>query len=219
MPEYSAITVQTTGRLVLAKVFEFARYRRNQRRLPRRGRRLLNAPWQPLAALIGVAAALWFAADLRPDAVGGNGALVLRGNGAAQPRENGAVALRGNGAGAMDGSGVFTLCIRANQQNCVIDGDTIRYRGLKIRLEDIDAPEVFSPNCRAEAELGRESTRRLLELINEGPFELVRAGDRDEDRYGRKLRTIARNGRSVGHTLVAEGLARRWDGARRTWCG
>jgi micrococcal nuclease len=181
--------------LVLAKVFAFARYRRNQRGLPRRRWRLLNAPWQPLAALLGVAGVAWFAAALQPSITGSDGAHV------------------------MNGTGTFGLCASASQPNCVIDGDTIRYRGIKIRLEDIDAPEVFSPKCAAEAALGRQATHRLLELINEGPFELARAGDRDEDRYGRKLRTLERNGRSVGHRLVAEGLARRWDGARRSWCG
>jgi micrococcal nuclease len=48
---------------------------------------------------------------------------------------------------------------------------------------------------------------------------VVRSGLRDEDRYGRKLRTIERDGRSLGDVLVAEGLARPWDGARRSWCG
>src|SRR5437870_1862265 len=65
----------------------------------------------------------------------------------------------------------------------------------------------------------RLSTVRLLELINSGPFELINRGGRDEDRYGRKLRTIERDGRSLGEMLVAEGLARRWDGARGSWCG
>jgi endonuclease YncB( thermonuclease family) len=181
--------------LVLAKVFEFARYRRNQRRLPRRRWRLLHAPWQPLAALVGVAGVVWFAAALQPGITSGNGAYVTNGN------------------------GTFVLCASASQQNCVIDGDTIRYGGVKIRLEDIDAPEVFSPKCAAEAALGRQATRRLLDVINEGPFELVRTGTREADRYGRKLRTIERNGRSIGHILIAEGLARRWDGARRSWCG
>jgi micrococcal nuclease len=90
--------------------------------------------------------------------------------------------------------------------------------GIKIRLEDIDAPEVFSPKCSSEAKLGRRAAERLLRLMNAGPFQLV-GGARDEDRYGRKLRTITRNGRSVGAALVAEGLARRWDGGRRSWCG
>jgi micrococcal nuclease len=144
--------------------------------------------------LVGVAGALWFAAEPYPAIVNGNGAL------------------------AMNGNGTFALCVRPSQQNCVIDGDTIRYGGAKIRLEDIDAPEVSSPKCASEAALARQATRRLLELMNAGPFELVSDG-RDEDRYGRKLRVIARDGRSVGDTLIAEGLARRWDGARRSWCG
>ena len=77
---------------------------------------------------------------------------------------------------------------------------------------------MFSPKCVSEAALGRQATLRLLELMNAGPFELV-GGGRDTDRYGRKLRVIERGGRSVGDTLIAEGLARRWDGARRSWCG
>jgi endonuclease YncB( thermonuclease family) len=117
------------------------------------------------------------------------------------------------------GVGEFGLCASPRQQNCVVDGDTIRYGGVKIRLADLDAPEVFSPQCPGEAALGQRATRRLLQLINAGPFELVRSGSRDEDRYGRKLRVIERGGRSLAATLIAEGLARPWDGARRSWCG
>ena len=116
------------------------------------------------------------------------------------------------------GLGDFRLCTSARQQNCVVDGDTIRHDGVKIRLADIDAPEVFSPRCAAEAALGQRATERLLQLINAGPFELVPSGLRDADRYGRKLRVIERDGRSLAATLVAEGLARPWDGARRSWC-
>jgi micrococcal nuclease len=117
------------------------------------------------------------------------------------------------------GSGAFRLCGRSGQPNCVVDGDTIRHHGVSIRLADIDAPEVRDPKCASEAALGNEATHRLLELMNAGPFEVMRGGARDEDMYGRKLRVIARGGRSVADTLVAEGLARRWDGARRSWCG
>ena len=57
----------------------------------------------------------------------------------------------------------------------------------------------------------------MLELINAGPIEVVSTGGPDVDRYGRKLRLILENGRSVGDVLVAEGLARRWNGARPPW--
>jgi micrococcal nuclease len=180
----------------------FTRQRTAWSRPPRRRGRLRGAPWPPLAALVGVAGLLWFAAEGYPNIIGANGAWVTN----------------GNGAFATDGNGPFVLCTGARRPNCVIDGDTIRYGGVKIRLEDIDAPEVFSPKCASEAARGERATRRLLELMNQGPFRMV-AGGRDEDRYGRKLRTIERDGRSVGDVLVAEGLARRWDGARRSWCG
>ena len=48
---------------------------------------------------------------------------------------------------------------------------------------------------------------------------MVNYGARDEDKYGRKLRTLERAGRSLGDILVAEGLARPWGGFRRSWCG
>jgi endonuclease YncB( thermonuclease family) len=100
----------------------------------------------------------------------------------------------------------------------VVDGDTLDVAGMRVRIADIDTPEVFSPRCRREADLGARATRRLRALIDEGPFDLVPIA-RDEDRYGRKLRIAARDGRSLGDRLVAEGLARTYDGGRRAgWC-
>ena len=117
-----------------------------------------------------------------------------------------------------DEAGAFRLCDSGPRLNCVVDGDTIWLDGIKIRIADIDTPEVFSPQCAAEADLGRQATERLLALVNAGPFELMLDG-RDADRYGRKLRILERDGRSLGGVLVAEGLARPWNGARRGWCG
>lgn len=112
----------------------------------------------------------------------------------------------------------FPLCGRPPHTQCVIDGDTFYLRGRSIRLADIDAPETSPARCAREAELGAAATRRLRDLLNAGPFELA-AGRRDEDRYGRKLRTVTRDGRSIGDILVAEGLARKWTGRRLPWCG
>jgi micrococcal nuclease len=90
---------------------------------------------------------------------------------------------------------------------------------VKIRLADIDAPETRDYKCASEAALGKRATQRLLDQMNAGPFTVVNADGPDEDVYGRKLRIIERGGRSVADALVAEGVARRWDGARRSWCG
>lgn len=105
------------------------------------------------------------------------------------------------------------------QAYCVIDGDTIRYGGEKIRIMDIDAPEVSEPKCASEKALGDRATLRLLEIVNAGPITIVRVGHRDKDQYGRLLRVIQRDGRSITDVMVAEGLARKWDGRRRSWCG
>jgi endonuclease YncB( thermonuclease family) len=101
----------------------------------------------------------------------------------------------------------------------VIDGDTIDIDGTRIRLADINAPEIGSPKCDRELALGRRAKQRLAELIAGGPIEVQYIGGHNVDRYGRKLRVIKRDGRSLGDILVAEGLARRWNGSRRGWCG
>ena len=113
----------------------------------------------------------------------------------------------------------FGLCGWAYRQNCVIDGDTIRFKGVKIRLADIDAPEINHPGCSSELALGQRAKVRLLELINAGPIQLIQRGGRDADQYGRKLRVVYGHGRSLGEILIAEGLARPWVGRRYSWCG
>jgi endonuclease YncB( thermonuclease family) len=104
------------------------------------------------------------------------------------------------------------------RRTCVVDGDTFWFEGQKIRIADIDTPEVNRPQCGAEKALGDRATNRLVVLLNEGPFEMTPIGSRDEDQFGRKLRVIVRDGRSIGDQLVAEGLARTWTGQREPWC-
>ena len=114
-------------------------------------------------------------------------------------------------------SETFARCDGASRITCVVDGDTIWLQGVKIRIADINTPEVSSPECPAERALGERATSRLISLLNQGWFSL-KAIDRDEDTYGRKLRIITRGGSSIGATLVKEGLAESWTGSRRNWC-
>lgn len=111
----------------------------------------------------------------------------------------------------------FDLCFTGGGTNCVVDGDTFWMAGEKIRIADIDTPETHPSRCALEADLGGRATIRLQELLNAGPVTLA-AADRDTDRYGRKLRVVERGGISLGDTLIAEGLARRWTGRRMPWC-
>ena len=111
----------------------------------------------------------------------------------------------------------FGLCSGPGRITCVVDGDTFWYRGEKIRIADINAPEMSHPACPSEAALGARATTRLLALLNRGPFTLEPI-ERDRDRYGRLLRTVTRGGASVGEELVREGLAEQWKGYRGNWC-
>ena len=111
----------------------------------------------------------------------------------------------------------FTFCHSGGGVNCVVDGDTFWMSGEKVRIADIDTPETHSPRCEAERKLGARATRRLQALLNAGAFSTRRI-DRERDRYGRLLRIVTRDGRSIGSMLVAEGLARPWTGSRQPWC-
>lgn len=97
---------------------------------------------------------------------------------------------------------------------CVVDGDTVWINREKIRLLDIDAPEMDG-KCAAERALAVRSRDRLVVLLRGREVRIAREG---LDRYGRTLARVGPKGESVGEQLVREGLARRW-GDRRGWCG
>ena len=111
----------------------------------------------------------------------------------------------------------FPFCGRGTS-DCVVDGDTFWYRGTKIRIADIDAPEIGGAKCASERALAERAKQRLAELLSGSSFTLARFETRDRDQYGRALRVIFRGSQSVGGVLVSEGLARPWTGRRRPWC-
>lgn len=163
----------------MGKIVRFRRTRKG----PRRTRRRRGVPfWLPLGMMVGFAAGAWVMAEIVAPPQ--------------RPRQS--VTVRAT----------FPICGPIWPSNCVIDGDTIQYNGERIRIEGFNAPEVFSPGCADEKALGDRATRRLAQLINEGPFEIVHDGGRNKDNYGRKLRILERNGQPLGDILVAEGLAR-----------
>lgn len=102
--------------------------------------------------------------------------------------------------------------------NCIVDGDTFWFEGQKIRIADIDTPEISQPQCQQEYDKGMIAKDRLTQLLNAGPFELRFAGERNQDTYGRQLRLVVRDEKSIGDQLVAEGLAHRWIGHKQPWC-
>ena len=87
----------------------------------------------------------------------------------------------------------------------VVDGDTIRAeakgREIKIRLVEIDAPEINQP-------FGAQSKNFLNRLLNEKDVTLISQG---EDRYGRTLGEIFANGESANALMIKSGFAWVYD--------
>lgn len=149
--------------------------------------------------------------------------LVVRGQShATDPSATGETGAAADAAAVTVAGVSFGLCRETPFIDCVVDGDTFYHRGEPVRIADIDAPEIRTPACLHEAELGARATYRLLALLNAGRFELARPeeslGGNGTDDYGRALRLVLRDGRSLGGTLVGEGLARAWNGPAARWC-
>lgn len=101
----------------------------------------------------------------------------------------------------------------------VIDGDTIDdlARGVRIRLANIDAPELHDPGCAAELRLARHARDMVRERLSGAHAVGLRRLERI-DRYGRELAFVSVDGADLGEALIAAGLARPWTGRRRPWC-
>jgi endonuclease YncB( thermonuclease family) len=97
----------------------------------------------------------------------------------------------------------------------VHDGDSLRCNGERIRIANIDAPELpDSPRCTdprrsgwCDPVLAVKSRDALRVFLARGPVTIHRTG---VDRYGRTLARVTVNGKDAGRYLIGLGLARRW---------
>lgn len=98
----------------------------------------------------------------------------------------------------------------------VTDGDTFRVSDERIRIANIDTPEMPGrARCQVEADRAVAAKARLTQLLAAGPVVLEREG---VDRYGRTLAIVRVNGVDIGEQLIREGEAQRWMGRKATWC-
>ena len=100
--------------------------------------------------------------------------------------------------------------------NCVVDGETIFVRGQKLTIAGMDAPQIQGARCDVERSRGIDAAVRLADLLNRGP---VSVGPAFRDDFGRVVRKVEVKGQDVRRTMVDLGLARRFDGRNRGWCG
>ncbi len=96
------------------------------------------------------------------------------------------------------------------------DGDTLWCGREKVRIVNIDAPELSgSPPCEdgrrfrawCDYAAGAASRGALRAMTARGQVTIERTGI---DRYGRTLAVVRVNGRDAGAELVRLGLARWW---------
>jgi len=106
------------------------------------------------------------------------------------------------------------ICMGSHRVNCIVDGDTIWYRGEKIRLLNFNAPEMHG-NCPEESSLAWTARERLQRLLSNVPFSVERNG---HDVYGRTLAVIRTSSGDVADIMVREKLAHYWHGYKEDWC-
>ena len=104
----------------------------------------------------------------------------------------------------------------AGQRIYAFDGDTFVMGGRRIRIANIDAPELHPPRCAEEERLGMAAKEKLQQLLGSGA---VTVSGSSHDRYGRDVRSVQVNGQDVGEAMLSAGLARSYHGEKRQpWC-
>jgi len=108
-----------------------------------------------------------------------------------------------------------------------VDGDTIKCDGRNMRdmgdgapfISGYDAPEITHAKCPAELALGRKAKARMAQLLAMPGVTVTDSGKRDTTQSHRPLVWVRlANGESVGHRMMAEGLAREWPDGPKHWC-
>ncbi|WP_181161177.1 thermonuclease family protein [Labrys okinawensis] len=119
----------------------------------------------------------------------------------------------------------------------VLDGDTVALPCVfprpgcseRIRLLDIDAPEIFHPDCEEGLKWGLKAKARLAQLLRGKTVYIERDPKPRKDPYGRTLASLrigSPSGPNAGMQLLREDLAVPYktgavahEEKRLYWCG
>jgi len=102
----------------------------------------------------------------------------------------------------------------------VIDGDTIRWKGQKIRLLGFDTPEIYPGHYKCEKErlAGLKARDALVGLLAPKNKPTI-AFNASNDLYGRRVARLYSNGKDVSAIMISTGLGVAYRGGQRTgWC-
>jgi endonuclease YncB( thermonuclease family) len=107
---------------------------------------------------------------------------------------------------------LYPICGDEKLRSCVVDGNTFWYGGEFMRLEAINPPATQMACASSTADAARD---RLAKLLNTGEIFVFRYGT---DGEGHTLSRVLVEGREVGETLIAEGLAQPSSAATGAFC-
>jgi endonuclease YncB( thermonuclease family) len=107
----------------------------------------------------------------------------------------------------------------------VLDGDTILFDDIKVRLIGLDAPETREARCTAERQAGKRAAAALRDLIKDKKVRVRMTGWKDK--YRRSLAYLEfADGTDIGRKMIELGYAlpyKRGDEEKsaraRHWCG
>ena len=113
------------------------------------------------------------------------------------------------------------LLLQYNGQYCY-DGDTcyvmIDGNKAKIRLLELDTPEISKPKCEAELELGLEARDYLNNLIANASLVEIKT-EYEKDYFGRTLAHLIIDGEDVSSMIVRNNLGVKYDTDNKmNWC-
>ncbi len=121
-------------------------------------------------------------------------------------------------------SGLVALCVASGAQALpgacrVIDGDTYVCHDERIRVENIDAPELHA-RCAKELDAAWAAKLFAQQALDGALVIEVKIHEkRSRDRYGRTLARVLVDGYDLGSLMIEAGLARSYHGKQRlSWC-
>ena len=115
-------------------------------------------------------------------------------------------------AGAAIARPLYPLCGDEKLRSCVVDGNTFWYGGEFMRLQAVNPPATQVACAASTADAARD---RLMKLLNTGEIFVFRYGT---DTEGHTLTQVLVEGREVGQTLIAEGLAQPSTASTGAFC-
>ena len=114
------------------------------------------------------------------------------------------------------------IVLRQYKGQYCYDGDTcyvmIDGNKAKIRLLELDTPEISKPKCEAELELGLEARDYLNNLIINASSVEIKT-DYEKDYFGRTLAHLIIDGEDASAKIISSNLGVVYErGNKKDWC-